>query len=502
MRWMMCVAMAVGLGGCALGGGRAGHPDGGRGPRPDAGREGPIDAGAGADRDASAPADAADASAPVDATAGSATCDHHDCGGDCADLRRDPRHCGACDVACGVDEVCDEGACQATPVEAWRVDYGLGRPATPGADRLQDLAIDPSGRPYVVGWGRAARYLAHDAVAGGFVEGLDLAGRSRFLHVTPIFEHTGALPLGVAVAADGRYYVVGSVTGPYAFDATHHAPSEAHSFVAGYDPDGSMGWLLASSMTAAPQIDLRDGELYAALRHQDRPYVLGGVTLISDDHSGYDIYTVSMTTDGAVRWGRGALGGRANGLAAAPGHVVRAGSESIATGGGFSTQRHALEVFDTDGEPLPGYRALNDHGGVLGTAVAEGGGVVYVAALGTDDAGWVIQRYVDRNFEWERQLGAAITLGDLAVDEAGRVYASGVVRDGVSFDGVTRGAADEGFVVALDEMGDTRWSWFHAAPADAFNTRVREIEVSGERVYVRLEYAGYGGARVLALRQR
>lgn len=502
MRWMVCWVMSVALGACAMGGDRRGTTadlDGGevRGPGADAGADAqsePVASDAGADA-------AADARAPVDAPdGGSVTCEHRVCGGECVDLRLDPRHCGDCDAACGAGELCDEGACHVGPVEAWRVDYGLGRPATPGAEQLSDLAVDPSGRPYVVGRGRAPRYLTPDAVAGGFVEGLDRAGRSRLLHVTPMFEGTSALPLAVAVGADDRYYVVGSVTGPYVFDATHSAPSEAHAYVAGYDPDGTMRWLQASSTTPRPQIDLRAGELYTALRHQDRPYELGGVRLISEDHSGYDIYTVAMTTDGAVRWGRGALGS-GTGLAAAPDHVVRAGFESIATGGGFFTQRHALEVYDRDGDPLPGYRALNDHGGARSTAVAEGGGVVYLAVLGTDDAGWVIQRYVDRNLEWERQLGAAIALSDITVDDAGRVYASGVVRDGVSFDGVSRGAEDEGFVVALDATGATRWSWFHAPPADSLNTRIREVEVSGALVYVWLEYSRYGGARVLALRQ-
>jgi hypothetical protein len=37
------------------------------------------------------------------------------CGSACADLNVDPAHCGACDTACGPDQVCSAGAC-ATPV--------------------------------------------------------------------------------------------------------------------------------------------------------------------------------------------------------------------------------------------------------------------------------------------------------------------------------------------------------------------------------------------------
>lgn len=33
------------------------------------------------------------------------------CGGECADLTRDSRHCGSCDVACGAGELCEAGAC-------------------------------------------------------------------------------------------------------------------------------------------------------------------------------------------------------------------------------------------------------------------------------------------------------------------------------------------------------------------------------------------------------
>jgi hypothetical protein len=56
------------------------------------------------------------------------------CGESCVDLQTDPLHCGACDVACGLDEACFFGACgRVTPCDG---------PLTLCGDRCVDLQSD------------------------------------------------------------------------------------------------------------------------------------------------------------------------------------------------------------------------------------------------------------------------------------------------------------------------------------------------------------------------
>ncbi|HJL20099.1 MAG TPA: hypothetical protein RMH99_30820 [Sandaracinaceae bacterium LLY-WYZ-13_1] len=506
---LAALALASTLHACALGGDRDARSDG-----TDAGAVAEArDAGAGPADDAGAPApppDAGDDRPRADAGDGAASdggpptsCgDRTRCGGECVDTAVDARHCGACDVGCDGGEVCDGAACRRGPVEAWSIDYGFAREGSPEAAQIHDFAVDDAGHLYVAGHGGAAPYrTAPGSLGGGFVESFDRRGGLRFRNVEPRFESHGAVPLGVTVGAGGRYYVVGGVTGPHTFDATHTAPADAASYVAAYEADHTLAWLLPSALDPSEQIEGRGARLYTVLRGQDHPVSLAGVTFSTDDGIGYDWYTVALATDGAVQWGRGSTESRANGLAATSWGVVRAGYESTPIGGGHSSHTYSLDAWDTSGARLDGYAALGDHGVPGGTAVAEGGGAVYVAVR-TARAGWTLQRYEGRALVRERALGSDLEIADVVVDARGRPYLLGHLTEPLSFDGDRYGAADDGFVVALDASGDTRWAHFLTPPPDGLYLRMEEVEVGPrDLVFFRYRLAWYHGERIVALRQ-
>jgi len=71
--------------------------------------------------DAGADAGPATDDAAVDdagSDAGPVECDaiETDCGGTCVDTSTDPAHCGGCGVTCAPGQICNAGACGASPV--------------------------------------------------------------------------------------------------------------------------------------------------------------------------------------------------------------------------------------------------------------------------------------------------------------------------------------------------------------------------------------------------
>ena len=108
--------------------------------------------------------------------------------------------------------------------------------------------------------------------------------------------------------------------------------------------------------------------------------------------------------------------------------------------------------------------------------MAEGGGVVYVAANGPD--GWVLQRYIDRTLDWERALGEAVHVSDVVVDARGRAYLGGTLSGAHSFDGEHLGEEHDGWVAAFDAEGGLRWVDIVDNPAGSLWVVMKEVEVS------------------------
>ncbi|HJL31435.1 MAG TPA: hypothetical protein RMI62_20295, partial [Polyangiaceae bacterium LLY-WYZ-15_(1-7)] len=299
-----------------------------------------------------------------------------------------------------------------------------------------------------------------------------------------------------------RYYVIGSTVGAYPFDATHASAPEDRGYVAAYDAHHAIEWLITTDLVASRQLERHGDRLYAVMRGQEAnafPIELEGVRFTTDDGIGFDWFTIALTTAGAVRWGHGSdTDDRANGLAVLADHVVRAGYHTIATGGGLSSHRYQLDALDHDGTTLDGY---DDFGVPGGSAVAEGGGVVYVAANGPD--GWVLQRYIDRTLDWERALGEAVHVSDVVVDARGRAYLGGTLSGAHSFDGEHLGEEHDGWVAAFDAEGGLRWVDIVDNPAGSLWVVMKEVEVSlaSGLVYYRYRVTSRDGERVVALRQ-
>ena len=318
---------------------------------------------------------------------------------------------------------------------------------TSALDLASGVAVDPMGRVYVAG------------ITSGALEGVNAGGQDAFVRS---YDADGVLrwtrQFGtssseffscVAVDTAGRVYVSGST--PDALEGPSFGQSDA--FLRSFDADGAVRWTRQFGTT------LTDVASCVAVDAEGHPYVVGytnGAFPGEVSSGGSDAFVRSFDADGNVRWTR-QFGSPSNDQAAGvavdgAGRVVVVGyADGVLEGASAGSRDAFVRSYDADGV-VRWTRQFGSSASDQARAVAidVSGAVAVVGStegsIGGPNAGdadaFVRTFDAEGAVRWTRQFGTASedALGDVAVDAAGRLYASGF-SDGALV-GVSEGERD------------------------------------------------------------
>ncbi len=319
----------------------------------------------------------------------------------------------------------------------------------PASDGGGSVATGPSGAIYVAG---STSGTLGNASSGGqdvVLAKLDGSGKRAWVRQ---FGTAGAdWASAVAVGQDGAIYVAGSLDNT----STEALHSNAHPFLARFDPSGHRSWLERLGGSAEGQAQA------VAVDSAGDVYVAGGTSGAfpgQRNAGGFDVFLAKYSPTGTLSWARqfgGANRDFGMGVAVGPdGAVYLTGNAQMFNAGiimGFlakydaSGNRAWLVPAGDRGNTAFGV-TVGPHGGVFVTGMAGGGATSQAIVVAFNS---------DGQHRWTRKLGSYAEGLAIASDARGDVIVGGATRG--TFAGQTSAGNFDGFAAKLGADGSTSW---------------------------------------------
>lgn len=272
-----------------------------------------------------------------------------------------------------------------------------------GHDIARGITVDNSGNSYVTGRFRVSARFDDSTITAAsmfepdiFVAKYDPDGAVVWAKQAGGIEWDEGW--GISVDDFGNSYVTGVFRGEASFDGvTLTSNGTNDTFVAKYDPDGSLVWVKQAGGTfeymAGPAISVdNSGNCYVTSKFAD-DYTFDGVTLTSQ--GGNDIFVAKYNSNGSLVW------------------VKQAGGLSNDAGYGISVDGYGNSY-------------------VTGTFQEDAS---FDGITLTGGGAFLAKYHPDGSLAWVKQ-GGGVGRG-IAVDGLGHGYVTGGFRNETSFDGVT-----------------------------------------------------------------